>query len=365
MRRARGLFTLTLVGFLSLAHRSWAQDRCDAILSSGIFDVTATASDEAAASSFFNWYASATRRSSSSGGSGGISVLGVVSAGGQGVSEEEAQQAILAYQRGDATRHQRLAAVARRASAVIANAWTTCMTSTYGLKVSPRFTSDKNELYLVFQFQPSNPVRYPASKILKITPGSSDLTCDTVGRRGVPISAAQRPFHCRRNDNKSVSVSFETEDAIVNLANGPIFDFPAVTEAPLPPQCTSPTQLRNGLSATAGGDRLFDGSKGTRGINSGTSASDFTINFASPQWVHHLVVYPIADRPGLVRTQFFGITPTGPIPFDEQTRTVVTGANYRVDFDTTRSQATTAIRINTTDPRSWVAFSEVEIFVCQ
>jgi hypothetical protein len=65
-------------------------------------------------------------------------------------------------------------------------------------------------------------------------------------------------------------------------------------------------------------------------------------------------------------TQFFGVrSGSSPILFEEHRTRAVTGSTYQINFETSQSRGLTKIRVNTIDPRTWVAFSEIEVFVGQ
>jgi hypothetical protein len=195
------------------------------------------------------------------------------------------------------------------------------------------------------------------------------LTGSTTSLRTFPViwpADTEHQFILRRSRNRELRfvVNIGGDAASVVLPRKPTLRAPP---PPQLPQCDSVVQLRNGISATAGGNLLFDGDKGSgRGINSGQAPSDFELNFDSPQWIHHLLVYPIADPPGWTTTQFFGVrSGSSPILFEEHRTRAVTGSTYQINFETSQSRGLTKIRVNTIDPRTWVAFSEIEVFVCQ
>jgi hypothetical protein len=211
-----------------------AQDSgCGEILRDGVFDVSNATSDASAAAAFVNWYSKSSRKSSGKGTSVAGQYGGFGASGSQ-TSQETISEAAAAYQAGDSSQVSKLASFAKNASAVLADAWSKCMNN-FGLHVTSRTTSDPNAFYLVFRFNPSNPVDHPQAIVKSLQSSSPVLKCDKVPAAGLSVSAAAIPVLCSRTKNVSVSISFIATDAIAE-GTQPIFDFPAVVPiVPLKP----------------------------------------------------------------------------------------------------------------------------------
>jgi len=370
-----------------------ASQDCGAILANGDFDVAASSSDTEPASSFVHWYSAALQNSSSSAASGGLSFLrpiGFFGANGSDTSQESMSQSFQAYQSGDDMQIQKLASFSRRASKVLADAWLQCMkTYVYGLNVSTQFTSDPNVFFLVFQFNPTDPIHHPSTKLTALRPSSSNVVCTPKVTHAVRISAAPQPFQCTRSDNKqSVAVSYVADDA---TNSNPVVNFPAYERnaPPAAPQCNSMVMLTDleqpggELSATvkyssdasaADAEVLVDGKINSTGVNSGgdrnptadVALSDITLTLSMPEWVHHLILWPISI-PTTTHTVAISATLNDgkPIPIQTADLRFVNLQPIQVNFPTAETTRVKTIRIVSSNPSTWVAWTEMQVFVCR
>ena len=361
MRRIVARFVV-VVSF-ALISPSIAAAQCSALLKGGVFESTTVTNDSTSTQSFMNWVRSHHTDTSSSSADGGVSIPVVGSLSGSEQQYRQIEADYAASQRGNSAAAQHLEAHIKSVSAALAAEFTKCM-QTKGLHVWLEVTNDPATFKIAAMFNsPGNPA---TAKVTEVNISPSDVTC-TGTIRGT-LGGSTRRAICHRNQTKAVTVAINADEDPVGGAD---LNLGAVKECQ---DCNKPTvtcekpSVLASRGAEASHPRLTDGTiSNSIGVNSGHKDGSFFVNLARPEWIHHIILYPISQ--GSDQTQrIIGTDADGKDVELFSIRSFVTGGTpLNLPMDLSKSKNIKKITVNTTSEngRDWVAWSEWEIFTCR
>lgn len=189
----------------------------------------------------------------------------------------------------------------------------------------------------------------------------SDSSLESLPRIWAPDSAHELILTRRLNEELRFTGAMRGSAASIFVPKKPILT-PPVEER----RCESYVLASRNAQASHGS--LTDGVVGSSspGQNSGNPRGSFWVEFAQPEWVHHLVLHPFG----------IGTTGTGTIvgnTIDGTSRplttfqTVMFSPPYPVYVDVNQSKDIKRVVVSTTSAngRDWWAFTEIEVFVCR
>jgi hypothetical protein len=161
-------------------------------------------------------------------------------------------------------------------------------------------------------------------------------------------------------------VNIAGDSTSVFLPRKPRLSPPAEAPSSIERGCDSQVLASRGTRASHA--RLTDGIIGPNspGQNSGRPGGTFWVELPQPEWVHHVVLHPFGI--GTVGSNNIvgydgGGTPTTIATF----QTSSSSAPIPIYVDINRSRNIKKVEINVTpaNGRDWVAFTEIEVFVCR
>jgi hypothetical protein len=213
------------------------QDRCRDILRDGAFDVSDTSSDDNAAHALTNMYTAASDRSNSAssttnqGGGVKIGSFGLdATNSGEYRNQSQLNESVSSFLKNNNNEARRLAVLAKKASTVIAQAWSDCMRAG-GLRASMRWTFNPNAFYLAFVYESDDPVGHPFAFIDRLTPRGG-ITCDpALPAGGQRVTNSPVTFYCTRPSNTAGSVDFHSNVRPQDPTDS-VFVFPATGQTP-------------------------------------------------------------------------------------------------------------------------------------
>jgi len=128
------------------------------------------------------------------------------------------------------------------------------------------------------------------------------------------------------------------------------------------------SQVLASRGAAASHPRLTDGTIGPNspGQNSGRPGGTFWVDLPQPEWVHHVVLHPFMN--GTIGSNtIVGYDSGGTSTTIATFQTSSSSAPIPIYVDINRSKNIKKVEINVTpsNGRDWVAFTEIEVFICR
>jgi hypothetical protein len=363
MRTAAALLTL----FVVAAPRA-AAAQCSELVKDGVFETFMTSSENVSVSAFMNWVRD--HRTTASGRDAGATISIPVIGGLTGSAEEYEQMEsdYAAMQSGNSSARSSLLEKARTVSAALGQRFNECL-AIRGLHVWLETTDDPAVFKVAAVFNSPGPMQV-SSTVETINQVSGGLSCDLAIVPGTVITGSTRRMLCTRSTSSAVTISINADSDPIGgdrLTLTAIPD-PSTTPDPSPPPAkTCDSQVLASRGAAASNERLTDGVIGPNspGQNSGFAGGEFWVELPQPEWIHHVVLHPFGS--GTAGTNsLYGIDANGQTITKAVVEAGYSSSPFAVNFDLARSHDVKRIDVFVTpaNGKDWVAFTEIEVFVC-
>jgi hypothetical protein len=348
-----------------LAVPSVASAQCQELTKDGVFESATTSSATSNLNEFMNWVRDHRSSTTSSTVGGGISIPVVGSLNGSSEQYAQLESDYAAMNSGSSDARARLETHYRTVSSALAQRFTECL-AIKGLHVWLETTGDSYVFKVAAVFNsPGRRQRNTEINEIDLVPNS--MSCSGAIGPGTVVDGSTKRMRCTRNSRLAVAITINADSdpiggGALNLAQIP--DPRPTTE----PTCDSTAMVSRGATATT--ERLTDGVVGPNspGYNSGRPGGSVWVELTKPEWIHHVVMHPFGN----------GTSGTNNIKGRDASGSEITliveparmgNGSVPLTFytDPSRSRGIKSVQIDTkpNDPRAWVAWVEVEVFVCR
>lgn len=189
----------------------------------------------------------------------------------------------------------------------------------------------------------------------------SDSSLESLPRIWPPDSAHDQILTRRLNEELRFAARIRGSAASIFVPKKPVLTPPVVER-----RCES--YLLASRNAQASHPSLTDGFTGpsSPGQNSNSPTGSFWVEFAQPEWVHHLVLHPF--RTGTAGNGYIvGNAIDGTSKTLTNFQTVMFSPPFPVYVDVNQSKDVKRVVVNTSSAngRDWWAFTEIDVFVCR
>jgi hypothetical protein len=334
-------------------------------LRDGVFETTSNSSSSVTAQQFMNWVRSHHSERSSSSVDGGISIPVIGSLNGSESQYKQLESDYAASQSGSSEASQRLAVHIKSVSSALATQFVNCM-ALKGLHVWLELTDDPHVFKVAAQFNSPGRQQQTAS-IDKVDIVPTNVSCDGFIARNTVVDGSTKRMRCTRVGDAPVEVT-------INASTDPLGGGTLVLSRlarPLPEserRCESTVLISRGAEATH--PRLTDGDigPGRPGVNSGAPGASYYVAFPRPEWIHHVVLYPLQNGAPTLETNTIHVTYNDGSERDvESAQQSATTLPFTIYIDPGKGKGARKVTVNTVpvNGRDWIAWSEIEVFACR
>ena len=355
-----------LVILLLLTAWSDAAAQCSALVRDGVFETFSVSSENVSVNAFMNWVRDHRSSSSSSSTGGGISIPVIGSLNGSSEQYAQLESDYAAMNSGSSAARQRLITHARSVSATLAQRFNECM-AIKGLHVWLETTRNPKVFRVAAVFNSPGPGQV-RSLIHDVDLSSLDVNCNGIIQRGTRVFGSTKRMRCTRDTDDAVAVTINADSDPIGGDMMELAEIPVPAPPPTMPRCDSQAMVSR--RALASSDRLTDGHNGPNdpGQNSGAPAGTvwFWVELPQPEWIHHLVLYPFTQ--GTPGTNIIkGEDSSGQSVEIGRAEARAGSAPIVVYTDPFKSRNIKKVLINTQpfNPAAFVAWTEIEVFVCR